>query len=274
LKRNLEQTIPILVWAFGYVIVVIVLVMFSALPWTFTYLEVGRFVGPIQWLEYLILALFAVAVSLISFLASAKLKKKWTVWVFANVMISLIILSVVIYSFSFVFMPRVLQAGKKIDTFVAENENLGFQGYIENVSFFLNSNVGQAYNKPEASFRIDNQISGTLLDPFIMKIWGVTRAGLIVYQGWGTCGQASILIEELLHRVGYETRQAFFKGIDHQWTEVKYNGTWLIVDPWYIGIFAEAQNLKSIKPEFQQASGVEVQYSNGTKIDASLEHGY
>jgi hypothetical protein len=75
-------------------------------------------------------------------------------------------------------------------------------------------------------------------------------------------------------RAGYEVRQAFFKNIDHQWAEVKYNGTWLIVDPWYIGNFVEAQSLKNVKPEFQQASGVEVQYSNGTRIDASHEHGY
>jgi len=102
----------------------------------------------------------------------------------------------------------------------------------------------------------------------------VTRADLIVYQGWGSCGQAALLIGELLQYAGYETRQAFFKGIDHQWAEVKHNGTWLIIDPWYIGNFVEAQNLRNIKPVFQEASGVEVRYSNGTMVDASREHGY
>lgn len=261
-------------WVSGYGVAAIILTVFSAIPWTFAYLEVGRFIGPIPVLEYFILALFAAAVSLVSFLASMKLKKKWAVWVSANLVISLVILSVVIFSFSLVFMPQVSQAGKKIDTFITENANSSFQDYVTNLSSFLDNNVGKAYGRPEASFRIDDLISGTLLDPYIMQIWSVTRADLIIYQGWGSCGQAALLIGELLQRAGYEVRQAFFKNIDHQWAEVKYNGTWLIVDPWYIGNFVEAQNLKNVKPEFQQASGVEVQYSNGTRIDASHEHGY
>jgi len=32
------------------------------------------------------------------------------------------------------------------------------------------------------------------------------------------------------------------QNIDHAWAEVKYNGTWLIIDPCYIGILKEAQN--------------------------------
>lgn len=258
----------------GDIVAAIVLTVFSAVPWKFVYLEVGRFIGPILVLEYFILALFIVAVSLVSFLVSMKLKKKWIVWVFAHILTSIVILSFVILSFSLVFMPQVSQAGKKIDAFIAENGNLGFQDYVASVSSFLNDNVGAAYGKPEASFRIDNWISKTLLDPYIMQIWGVTRADLIVYQGWGSCEQAALLIGELLQRAGYETRQAFFKNIDHQWAEVKCNGTWLIVDPWYIGNFVEAQNLKTARPQFQQASGVEVQYSNGTRMDASQEHGY
>jgi hypothetical protein len=274
LKRNLGKWIPVLVWLSGYGVAAIILTVFSAIPWTFAYLEVGRFIGPIPVLEYFILALFAAAVSLVSFLASMKLKKKWAVWVSANLVISIVILSAVVFSFTLVFMPQVSQAGKKIDTFITENANSSFQEYVTNLSSFLDNNVGKAYGRPEASFRIDDLISGTLLDPYIMQIWSVTRVDLIIYQGWGSCGQAALLIGELLQRAGYEVRQAFFKNIDHQWAEVKYNGTWLIVDPWYIGNFVEAQNLKNVKPEFQQASGVEVQYSNGTRIDASHEHGY
>lgn len=265
------------------VLVVVVFTLFSAIPWTFTYLEVGRLIVPIpflEWLipslEYLVLILFAVIISLVSFQASMKLKKNRTITVLIilNLITSLIITSLVIFSFSMVFMPRVLQAGKKIDIFVAENANSNFEDYVTNVSSFLNNNVRSAWNKPEASLRIDNWISCTLLDIHIMKVWGVTRADLIVYQGWGTCGQAALLIGELLQRAGYETRQAFFKGIDHQWAEVKYNGTWWIIDPWYIGNFVETQNLRNIEPAFQKASGVEVQYSNETRVDASREHGY
>lgn len=132
-------------------------------------------------------------------------------------------------------MPQISQRGKKIDTFIAENESLSFPNYVLNITAFLDNNVGAAWDKPEASFTINKQICYTLLDPLIMKIWGVTAANLIVYQGWGECGEAAILIEELLHRAVYEARLAHFKGIDHEWAEAKYNGTWTIVDPWYIG---------------------------------------
>lgn len=276
MKLNLVRTnAPTLALISGCVLVGVVLTLFSAIPWKFSYLEVGRLVGPIPFVEYCVLILFVVPISLVSFLVSMKLKKNRTIWGYTlNLIISLIISSLIIFSFSLIFMPQVSQAGKKIDTFIAENANSSFQDYIANVSSFLNDNVGSAWNRPEAIFRIDNWISYTLLDPYIMKVWRVTRADLIVYQGWGTCGQAALLIEELLQRADYETRQAFFKGIDHQWAEVKYNGTWLIVDPWYIGNFVEAQNLRDIKPVFQEASGVEVRYSNGTMVDASREHGY
>lgn len=77
-----------------------------------------------------------------------------------------------------------------------------------------------------------------------------------------------------MHDAGYQTRDAYFRNIDHQWAEVNHNGKWLVIDPWYIGNLVEIQNLKNLKPEFQQASGVNVQYNNGTILDASHEHGY
>jgi hypothetical protein len=276
IKLNSKQKL-LLVWGSGWFLVAIALWLFSAIPWTFAYLEVGGLIGPVPLLgDTLPLLLFALVVSSVSFLTATKLMKNRRIRtrLFLNLFICLIVLSLAIFSFSIVFMPRVLQAAKKINTFVAENVSLSLQDYVTNVTSFLNKNVGAAYNKPEASFEIDRSISGTLLDPYIMNAWGVTRADLIVYQGWGSCGQTAILIGELLQRAGYQTRQAFFKGIDHQWAEVKYNGTWWIVDPWYIGNLVEAKNLKNIKPAFQIATGVEVQYGNGTMVDASLEHGY
>lgn len=257
----------------------------SAMPWEFAYLQVGRLIGPILGLVFLVLILVVIllvpAKILARLLNSMKhstlrefwviMKKKKTIGI---IVLSLVMSFFIMFSFSLVFMPQVSQAGEQIDRFIAENANLNLQDYVTNVSSFLNDNVRNAYNKPEAFFKIDIQISGTLLDPYIMQIWGVTRADLIVYQGWGTCGQAAILIEELLHDAGYETRQARFTNIDHQWAEVKNNGKWFIIDPWYIGNLVQAQNLKNLKPEFQQASGVRVKYWNGTTVDASLEHGY
>jgi hypothetical protein len=288
-KYNLQQVkiklsrhfIP---YTLGFMLMLSVFMGFSALPWMIIYLRVGRFIGVNICVEFLVLFLLVIAVFSISVLALIKLKQigavlakiKWVSTLSTRAFVLSLVLSfLVIFAFSAVFMPQVQQAGTKIDSFVAENKGLSFHDYVVNVSSFLENNVRCAYNKPEASFRIDILLSSTLLDPYIMRFYGVTRADLIVYQGWGSCEQAAILIDQLLHDAGYETRQAHFKGnVDHGWAEVKYNGTWLIVDPWYIGNFVSIQNLKTVKPEFQQATGVEVQYDNGTTIDSSYEHGY
>jgi len=254
-------------------LVLAVFTFLTAMPWTFVHLHVGRlvgtFFGPV--LSFLILLSMAVCTPLISCLVLMKLRKNKREWIVVS---SFVMSFLIMFSLSLVFMHQVSEAGKRIDIFIDENANLDFHDCVINASSFLNSNVHNAYKKPEAVFKIDNHIYGTCFGSYIMKIWRVTRADLIVYQGWGTCEQAAIVIEELLHNVGYETRQAYFKNINHKWAEVKYNGSWLIVDPWYIGNFVEIQNLKNVKPEFQQASGVWVLYDNGTVIDSSPEHGY
>lgn len=257
----------------------------SAVPWDFTYLSIGRIFGPILGLVVLALVLIAIlslpAKIINDFLnLSTKItrkdlvliiKKKKTV---GKVSLGLALAFLITFSFSFVFATQVSQTGTRIKNFVVANADQSFEDYVGNVSSFLNANVNSAYNKPEGMFKIDDEITSTFLDPYVMKSYGISRADLILYQGWGTCGQAAILIEELLHDAGYVTREAYFKNIDHQWAEVHYNGTWLIIDPWYIDNFAEIQNLRNLKPEFQQASGVEVLYMNGTVVDASTQHGY
>lgn len=272
MKRTLRLlSLDYVVIAVFVTMVALMFTVVSAIPWKFTYLAIGRHVGPIIGLEFFVLILLVVPITLFSFRVSMKIKKNRIICMFVlGLLLSLLTIS----SFSLVFIPKVLEASKKIDIFTANKAGLNFQDYVLEVSSFLDDNVRSAYHKPESSFKIDNHISNALLDPFIMKIWGVTRADLIVYQGWGTCGQAAIVIEQLLHDAGYETRRARFKNIDHEWAEVKFNEKWLIIDPWYLGNFVEIQNLKNHKPEFLQASGVEVLYANGTIVDASHEHGY
>ncbi|MEM3614614.1 MAG: hypothetical protein QW282_03420 [Nitrososphaerales archaeon] len=200
-----------------------------------------------------------------------KLKKtsiKWTILTNFTIAFLLILILFILY------IQEVSEATQKIDMFITQNRNVEFQEYVAALSSFLDSNVQKAYLKPEAFFRSDNDIYLSPLGIFITKQLKLTRAAIIVYQGWGTCEQAAILIEELLLRAGYETRQAYFKNIDHKWAETKFNGTWLIIDPWYIGNLIEIQNLKTLRLEFRNATGVIVQYRNGTKIDASQEHGY
>ena len=259
----------------------------SSIVWEFSYLTIGRLVGPILGLviSALILIVLMVAPALIvdRFLTSKTNGTLKDLWAFLKmrkkkamrvVLLGLALFLVVMSLFSLFFLPKLLQAGQKINSFVIESRGLSLQEYVANLTLFLNNNLRSSYNKPENLFKVDEQISYTILDPYILKLAGVTRADLIVYQGWGACGQAAILIEELLHDSGYETRDAHFKGVDHQWAEVKNNGKWSIVDPWYIGNLVEIQQLKNLKPDFQHASGVEVEYPNGTRVDSSREHGY
>lgn len=280
--RFFQRIRTVLVWllevgaiSFLLIIMFVLLVWFSAMPWTFTYLLVGKLIGASSSLEVSVLILLVVTILLISIIVSKKIEKKraWREYLL-RLGISFLIVCLLTFSFSLIFMSLVSQADGKIQTFITENENLSFQDYVANITGFLNNNVHAAWDTPEASFAINRLICSSKLDPYIMKIYGVTAGDLVVYQGWGSCGEAAILIEELLHRAGYEARLAYFKGIDHEWAEAKYNGTWTIVDPWYIGNLVDAKSLKNAKPAFQQATGVEVQYENGTVVDASHEHGY
>jgi hypothetical protein len=245
-----------------------------ALPWVFILIEIGRFVGPYPSLilTILIFIIELICIPIISYKTLAKLKKNTTKWIITTNLIIALIIALLLFS---LFAQRISEAHQKIETFVIQNNELEFHEYVTAVCSFLDSNVKNAYKKPEALFKIDESIYSPIsLGKYVTQQLGFTRADIIVYQGWGTCGQAAILIEELLARAGYETRQANFKNIDHAWAEVKYNGTWLIIDPWYIGILKEAQNLKNLRPEFQNATGVIVQYPDGTTYDASQEHGY
>jgi hypothetical protein len=285
LMQILREPTPRLVWIFGLCVTSIVFTGLSAIPWSLILLIVGRLTGPIPLgplpllllLIAILLALLALLSSELSYRVSKKLAKNGIRMTVLNLFLSLFIAIIIASLFSFAFLSQVSESSKVVDTFVAKNANLGFEEYVNNVSSFLNGNIKNAYQKPEAMFRIDISISTALLDPSIMRISGITRGDVIVYQGWGTCEQAAVLIEELLRREGHQTRLAHSIGVDHEWAEVNHDGTWLIVDPWYItgnGTLLEARYLKDFNLDFQSASGVEVQYYDEPWVDASQEHGY
>jgi len=277
LKTHKNKNIALKQVYYGILVFVAVFSMFTiltALPWVFIFIEIGRFVGPYPSLIMTSLTMIGVSICLpiVSYKTLAKLKKNTTKWIITTNLVIALIIALMLFS---LFTQRISEAHQKINTFIIQNNKLEFHEYVTAVCSFLDSNVKNAYKKPEALFKIDECIYRPIsLGKYVTQQLGFTRADIIVYQGWGTCGQAAILIEELLARAGYETRQAWFKNIDHAWAEVKYNGTWLIIDPWYIGTLKEAQNLKNLRPEFQNATGVIVQYPDGTKKDASQEHGY
>jgi hypothetical protein len=263
------------------IVVVLTFTFVSSIPWKFIYLEFGKLVPYsfdwiLAWLNIPVLLLFAVPTVILGILAYLKLKTRRKLWrALGALALSLVVSFSIIFLCSLIFMPQVASVESKIDTFVARNSGLSFENYVKEINSFLENNLNQSYDRPEANLLIDRSL--TFLDRYLMQIWNVSNVDVILYQGWGSCGEAAFVTGELLQRAGYETRQAFSIGVDHQWTEVNYNGTWLVVDPWYMtenGTLWEARYVRNFNSDFQTASGVRVQYYNGTQADASKEHGY
>ena len=191
------------------------------------------------------------------------------------VFMSVIMCLLLVISLSYVFLVQIQQVDE-IDDFITENAGVDLPSFVENIDAFYRQNIKISYNNMGALLEIDNYVWNGIIDYQFMKIMGITRADLIVYQGWGSCGQIAIVIEELLHKFGSESRRAKFIGIDHEWAEVNYNGKWQIVDPGYI---TQEQTLMDIGDlgsdlRFSGASGVTVRFRNGTIFDMSVNYGY
>lgn len=191
------------------------------------------------------------------------------------ILTSALICLIIVTSLSYVFLQQISRV-HEIDDFLKENAGVDLPTFVENIDAFCRKNVKISYNNIGALLEIDQDVSNSIVDSQLMELLGITRADLIVYQGWGSCGQIAIVIEELLNRFGYESRRAKFIGIDHEWAEVFYEGSWKIVDSGYITqgqTFMDIGDLGS-DPRFSDASGVTVRFRNGTILEFSEDHGF
>jgi len=147
---------------------------------------------------------------------------------------------------------------------------------------YIDSRLGWSNSNPMSALEINNMLSQ--VDYLLLGILGFTPAHVILWQGWGSCGEHAIVTAYLLHRLGYEVRVTHFNDIDHVWAEVHVNGSWYIVDPWYIGLVYKNQYhggqhlvpseiLASLK-HFSGNHRVTCTYLNGTQTSCSDEHGY
>lgn len=258
--------------------------VFSSMPLSFLYLELGKIFGafPKEYLTFglatiLVIALLILIYSLrtrgINTDPSVLLKNKKALrLIFIGLTISLLLL----FFSSAKLLSEIEEQHEKMNVFVSEKMNMHLHDYINATEIFLNYNVNNSWDRPEAAFEIDNVLYATLLDSTILNSFGLTRADVILYQGWGSCGQEAFVIEELLHRADYTTRRAHFigEGADHGWAEVNCNGSWFIVNPWWLGKWVEISNLRWEKPDFQNYTTVEVMYRNGTTLDLGKDYGY
>jgi hypothetical protein len=158
----------------------------------------------------------------------------------------------------------------KRDEFVYQTQDEDLDSLVDKIDLFLKSNLKNCYRKAEDRFKIDNYIYPCIFDYEIMNFYGLTRADIILFQKWETCGQTAVVTSQLLNDLGFETRRAWFIDGDHEWAEVKYNGEWVSFDS-YVGYLREIGNLNT---RFTEPTGVEFVFRNGTRIDMSAEHGY
>jgi hypothetical protein len=165
----------------------------TALPWVFIFIEIGRFVGPYPSLILTSLTMIGVLTFITNYFIrdAGKAKENTTKWIITTNLIIALIIALLLFS---LFAQRISVAHQKIETFVIQNNELEFHEYVTAVCSFLESNVKNAYKKPETLFKIDEFIYRPIsLSKYVTQQLGFTRADIIVYQGWATCGQAAIL---------------------------------------------------------------------------------
>ena len=153
---------------------------------------------------------------------------------------------------------------------------------IEDVTKYIDSHLNWSYNNPMSALEIDNMFSP--IDYWLLGVLGFTPAHVVLWQGWGSCGEHAIVTAYLLNRLGYTVRIAHFNNIDHTWAEVYVNGSWYIVDPWYIRLVYEKQyhenkclvpiNTLASLANFSGNHKVLCRYPNGAEKDCASEHGY
>ncbi|QOR94535.1 transglutaminase domain-containing protein [Thermosphaera chiliense] len=157
-----------------------------------------------------------------------------------------------------------------------------FECLVRKVVDYVDARLNSSWNNPMAVLEIDNTLSS--FDYSFLSVLGFTRAHVILWQGWGSCGQYAITVAYLMNRLGYTARISRFLDIDHMWAEVFANGTWYIVDPWYIGIVYENQhhgnrhlvpaNILASLENFTGYHQVSCEYFNETITNCTSEHGY
>lgn len=194
---------------------------------------------------------------------------------------SIISLFLIFLLLEFLLPPILLSPiEKKMATFVGAVQQMcggNVSCAVKEVTYYVGSNVNPSYHKPQSVFKIDAMLSPT--DSLVIQMLGFSQAHVILWQGWGSCGEYAIVTEYLLHRLGYDVRLAEFTDIDHTWAEVFVNGTWYIVDPWYIGLYYKdkylvpASSLAQLD-KFSGYHGVLCTYLNGTEVDCTSDHGY
>ncbi|MFZ7137762.1 MAG: hypothetical protein ACOWW1_05030 [archaeon] len=246
----------------------------TASPFWFSFLIIGQFLG--VYVGFFVLAVILIVAPILLFLIFFPKKnvnenavQKTGKGLRTKTVVLSVIIAFLIVSLLDVAVLGLVSTSKR-DEFVNQNQGEDLETLVDTIHAFLKSNLTNCYNEPEGAFKIDNYVCVSIFDSEIMKLYGLTRADIILFHGWETCGQTAVVTSQLLSDLGFDARRARWIGRDHEWAEVIYNGEWVTFDQ-MLGYLKEIGDLGT---RYIELTGVEVQYQNGTIIDMSAEHGY
>ena len=94
---------------------------------------------------------------------------------------------------------------------------------------YVDYSLKPSYANITSAFELNNRVSW--VDIYAMAARNISIVHLILYQGYGSCGEYALVCEYIFDKLGFETRYARFIGIDHAWAEIKINDTWYITSP-------------------------------------------
>ncbi len=207
--------------------------------------------------------------------------------IFRQYFILTLIVAIIVFSLeaslaAALFYPVKRDIGLFIDSTLSMCSN-NVSCVVVEVTRYIDARLGWSWSNPMSALEIDNMLSP--IDYWFLGMLGFTQTHVILWQGWGSCGEHAVVTAYLLHRLGYSVRVVHFNDIDHTWAEVYVNGSWYIVDPWYIGGVYKKQyqgdkylvpiNILASLKDFSGNHKVLCRYLNDSvETDCTDEHGY
>ena len=162
-KKSNLTVFKLIVVLLPIIILVLTASRISSSPFWFTYLEIGKLIGPIFGLILLCVLLVVTPFGLFAMFyphmsKSMIFSKLKTRRIQKLIILSSIISLIFVVLLQFGFLLRVSQV--EIDNFVNQNAGADLEGFVNNIPDFLEENIRSAYKRPEALFRIDLDICG------------------------------------------------------------------------------------------------------------------
>jgi len=164
--------------------------------------------------------------------------------------IGLIIIFIVIVPLLFYYVEIIPHVNNEVNAFEANISNISDpQILIRELANYTENNYYQAYNhNPTVSilgFDIFGDSDQIRIRP---RLFFANDPYFIAFFKTGACGESADLLNFIANKSGLESRIVGTQGEDHQWVEIKINGSWVQVDPTiYYYYYTEPERYPSYK---------------------------